>query len=121
MGEKIKDMIYLGMFRGEVDSYDVRKSWGHISPKEMKVDGYFSTEEFIKQNIKGDAFIYFTDIEPEKDGFKKLIQGQVVEFEMYKGRRGLAAKKVKIIGESYDEFGNIRFYTDDNGEISGNL
>lgn len=121
MSKQIKDMIYIGTFRGEVDSYDVKKSWGHISPKEKKVDGYFSAEDFIKENIKGDAFVYFTDIEPERDGFKKLIQGQVVEFEMYKGRRGLAAKNVKIIGESYDQFGNIRYYEDSDGERTGNI
>jgi cold shock CspA family protein len=61
---------FIGSFTGTVIKYDVERSFGFIS-----VDC---------EEIKDDAFIYYTDIEPEKEGFKKLRQDQIVSFELYK-------------------------------------
>lgn len=81
-----------GRYEGEVLKYDATKSFG-----------------FIKINdkmLKGDAFIYFKDIEPEKDGFKKLQQGQFVEFSLIRNDKGLVAKNLSILsGGNFDEEG----------------
>ena len=83
-----------GRFEGEVLKYDATRSFGFIKIKD--------------KFIKGDAFIYYKDIEPEKDGFKKLQQGQVVEFDLIRNEKGLVAKNLKIVsGGNYDEFGYI--------------
>ena len=94
--------------RGVVISYMTEKSFGFVRVKEV-----FNGTEWVKQYpmvVGSDAFIYYKDIEPEKDGFKKLIQGQITEFTAYRGPKGLTAKNLKIIGEVFD----------DEGEVSGN-
>lgn len=111
----------LGKFRGSVIKYDVERSFGFIKVEEEFDDGHFLRDTKKLQTLHGDAFVYFKDIEPESDGFKKLIQGQVVEFDLQKGDRGLVAKEVYIKGEKYDSNGSIQYYTDDAGEATGNV
>lgn len=52
-----------------------------------------------------DVFVHHTDIEPWRDGFKELQEGQVVKFDLYKtnkGRTGLSAKNVEVQREKVD-------------------
>jgi len=71
---------------GKVIKYDAQKSFGFI--------------RIISQDYKlnnRDAFIYYKDIEPEKNSFKKLVEGQLVEFDLYKRDKGFVAKNLSII------------------------
>ena len=44
---------------------------------------------FISQDNGGDLFVHFSSIQQE--GFKVLIEGDVVEFEIAQGKKGLQA------------------------------
>jgi len=75
--------------RGTVTAYNVTKSFGFIK---------ISDEDFRYRNK--DAFIHFKDIQPNvswQDQFKKLQEGQVVEFDLHKGVKGFKAKNLEII------------------------
>jgi len=50
---------------------------------------------FIKQDGGNDVFVHFSAI--QTDGFKKLEEGQRVEFEVQKGDKGPQAANVKVI------------------------
>jgi len=63
---------------GHVKWFDAKKGFGFIT----KEDGT-------------DVFIHFSGIEGE--GFRTLVDGQKVEFEEFKGRKGLEAKNVTIV------------------------
>ena len=78
---------------GTVIEYFVEKSFGFIKAKD--------------KSIKMDIFIYYKDIEPEKDGFKKLQVGQEVEFDLTRNHKGLVAKNLKITSEVFDEYGDV--------------
>lgn len=99
----MNDLKYLGRFKGSVIKWDVEKSYGFIRITES-VEG-------VKSTYKDDAFIYFRDVEPDKDGLKKLHQAQIVEFDLNRGPKGLVAKNLNILGDRYD----------DHGEINGNI
>ena len=47
---------------------------------------------FIEQDGGEDVFVHFSAI--QMDGFKTLVEGQVVEFEVKQGDKGLHASNV---------------------------
>jgi len=50
---------------------------------------------FIRQNDGEDVFVHYQSI--TGDGFKKLEEGQKVEFEIGQGQKGPQAKDVEVI------------------------
>lgn len=50
---------------------------------------------FIEQNEGGDVFVHFSAI--EQDGFKTLVEGESVKFEVIDGARGPQAVNVTKI------------------------
>lgn len=50
---------------------------------------------FIKRDDGDDLFVHFSNI--EGNGFKKLEEGQNVEFEVAEGRKGLEATNVRVV------------------------
>lgn len=50
---------------------------------------------FITREGKEDVFVHFQDI--QMDGFRKLIEGEEVEFETENVEKGIIARKVKRI------------------------
>jgi len=52
-----------------------------------------------------DVFVHHSDIEPWRDGFKELKEGQLVKFDLHKtnrGRTGLSARNVEVQREKVD-------------------
>jgi CspA family cold shock protein len=49
---------------------------------------------FISQEEGDDVFVHYSSIEGE--GFRTLIEGQPVEFDISEGPRGLQASKVSV-------------------------
>ena len=47
---------------------------------------------FIEGQDGRDIFVHFSDI--QDDGFRKLIEGETVEYELLKGQKGPRAAKV---------------------------
>ena len=57
---------------------------------------WFSNEKgygFIEREGGDDLFVHFSEI--AMDGYKTLVQGQLVEFEVTEGDKGLQASTVK--------------------------
>lgn len=50
---------------------------------------------FIKREDGDDLFVHFSNI--AGTGFKKLVEGQTVEFEVAQGRKGLEATNVRPV------------------------
>jgi cold shock protein len=50
---------------------------------------------FIKREDGDDLFVHFSNI--AGTGFKKLVEGQAVEFEVAQGRKGLEATNVRAV------------------------
>ena len=50
---------------------------------------------FIKQDTGEDVFCHQTAIQTE--GFRSLAEGQVVEFEVNRGPKGLQAANVRVV------------------------
>ena len=50
---------------------------------------------FISRSGGDDLFVHYTAI--QGDGYKSLVQGQEVEFEVAEGKKGLQAVNVKKI------------------------
>lgn len=63
------------MSRGKVKWFNEKKGYG-----------------FIEQDGGGDVFVHFSAI--EGDGFKTLIEGQEVEFDVVDGKKGPQASNV---------------------------
>lgn len=62
---------------------------------------WFSNQKgygFIEYNEHDDVFVHFTGI--EKEGYKSLDEGQLVEFSIVEGNRGPQATKVRVIESS---------------------
>lgn len=60
---------------------------------------WFNSEKgfgFITRENKEDIFVHFSEI--KMDGYKKLDEGQKVEFETAQGKKGLTAVNVIVIG-----------------------
>ena len=51
---------------------------------------------FIKQDNEADVFVHYSVI--QSAGYKKLDEGQAVEFESQKGPKGMQATAVKPVG-----------------------
>ena len=64
------------MVKGTVKWFSEKKGYGFLSTEDGK-----------------DVFVHYTAI--EKDGFKKLKEGQSVEFEIEEGSRGPQAVNVR--------------------------
>ena len=65
---------------GSVKWFDAKKGYG-----------------FITREGAEDIFIHFSGI--EGDGYRILIDGQKVEFDVIEGKKGLEAKNVVVINE----------------------
>jgi CspA family cold shock protein len=63
--------------RGKVKWFDAKKGYGFITPD----DG------------SEDLFVHFSNI--EADGFKSLLEGQEVEYEVGQGKKGPQATSVR--------------------------
>lgn len=70
----------MGAVKGRVKWFNAKKGFG-----------------FIEQPGGADVFVHFSAI--EMDGFKKLVDGQEVEFDIEDGAKGPQAAMVKAIGE----------------------
>lgn len=49
--------------------------------------------------LVGDVFVHHSQIEPWQSGFKRLIKGQAVKFELVRNSRGLQAFNVVTLQE----------------------
>jgi CspA family cold shock protein len=70
----------MGAVKGRVKWFNAKKGFG-----------------FIEQPGGADVFVHFSAI--TMDGFKKLVDGQEVEFDIEDGAKGPQAANVKAIGE----------------------
>ena len=68
----------MSRLKGNVKWFDAKKGFGFIISPEGK-----------------DVFVHFSSI--EDDGFRTLKDGEVVEYELVSGEKGLSAKAVKRI------------------------
>jgi len=50
---------------------------------------------FIKREDGDDLFVHFSNI--SGSGYRKLVEGQTVEFEIAQGRKGLEATNVRPV------------------------
>lgn len=65
------------MLKGKVKWFDTKKGFG-----------------FIQSEDGDDVFVHYTSIETE--GFKDLVQGQEVTFEITEGKKGPQASNVNV-------------------------
>ena len=66
-----------------------------MSEKEQGTVKWFNDAKgygFIERDAGGDIFVHFSEIEME--GYKKLEEGQEVEFTVAEGEKGLQAQEV---------------------------
>ncbi|HEY4535371.1 MAG TPA: cold shock domain-containing protein [Enteractinococcus sp.] len=64
---------------GTVKWFNVEKGYGFITP----------------EDASGDVFVHHTGI--EQDGFRRLDEGQHVEFSVIESERGLIAQQVRTL------------------------
>lgn len=67
------------MPKGKVKWFDIKKGYG-----------------FVQWKNGQDVFIHYSEIQT-KAKFKKLDQGDVVEFDLIEGNKGLQAKNVVVV------------------------
>lgn len=73
--DRFTEQEAFGMARGKIKWFNDAKGYG-----------------FIEQESGEDVFVHFSAI--QMDGFKTLAEGQVVEFEIQSGNKGLHAANV---------------------------
>ncbi|MBI3963853.1 MAG: cold-shock protein [Candidatus Kerfeldbacteria bacterium] len=56
---------------------------------------------FITRVDGTDVFVHYSAIEPQRTGFKTLIEGQDVAFDVQEGPRGLAAMNVAKLSQPF--------------------
>lgn len=83
MGVKLESIVLLETksYEGVVKWFDARKGYGFITTP----DG-------------DDVFVHYTFI--PGDGYRRLEQGERVQFELVKSNRGLQARNVLSIGQA---------------------
>ena len=62
---------------------------------------WFNNEKgygFIEGNTDEDIFVHYSSI--KQDGYKSLMEGQIVEYELLKTDKGLQAKNVKEVSNA---------------------
>lgn len=67
---------------GEVKWFNNAKGWGFILPEDGETD----------------IFVHFSAV--QGTGYKSLIAGQTVSFDLVKGERGLHANNVTVLSEA---------------------
>ncbi len=77
-GESLKKEVGEQMAQGQVKWFNDAKGYG-----------------FISQEDGEDVFVHFSAIQAQ--GFKSLIEGDKVEFEVSKGPKGLQASNVRKV------------------------
>jgi cold shock CspA family protein len=100
-------MKEVGKGRGQVIKWFAEKKFGFTTIEMVAHGDEWSRDDQIVRG-RNDAFIHHRDVVME--GVRKLIPGQVVEFDIYRGPKGFTAMNVKVVGDAFDE----------EGEISGN-
>ena len=99
-------MKLLGRFAGTVIDYKVEKGFGFI-----RIEGELVRDGIVECNdYRDQAFIHYKDIEPEqshKENFKKLYQGDQVQFDLHREGPKLKAKNLTSNGAKYDNDGEI--------------
>lgn len=81
-----------GVFAGEVR---IRQHRGEQLDREQGVVKWFNAAKgygFIQRQSGEDVFVHFSAIQME--GYKSLNEGQLVEFEVKQGPKGLQAENV---------------------------
>ena len=66
---------------GEVKWFNNAKGWGFIIP----------------ESGEGDIFVHFSAI--QSTGYKSLLAGQTVNFDIIKGERGLHASNITVLSD----------------------
>jgi CspA family cold shock protein len=69
-----------------------------MSARERGTVKWFNNEKgfgFIAREKGGDVFVHFKSI--IGDGYKSLSEGQLVEFTVTQGQKGLQAEEVKVV------------------------
>ncbi|MCH9716379.1 MAG: cold-shock protein [Gammaproteobacteria bacterium] len=67
---------------GEVKWFNNAKGWGFILPEDGSTD----------------IFVHFSSI--QSTGYKSLVAGQTVSFDLIKGDRGLHASNIIVLAEA---------------------
>jgi CspA family cold shock protein len=68
--------------------------------REVGIVKWFNSDKgfgFIQREQGEDVFVHFNAIESKDGGYRKLEDGQKVEFTVAKGQKGLQAEKVVVI------------------------
>jgi cold shock protein len=83
-----------------------------MSERETGVVKWFNAAKgygFISREGKEDIFVHFSAI--KEDGFKKLVEGQKVEFGVEQTDKGLAAADVKPLDHPADSSRSDDYYS----------
>lgn len=91
-------MTFVGRGRGVVIRWNAEKKYGFSS-----ISHKLEEKDFKKIGQTEDAFIYHNEINMK--GVRKLVPGQIVEFDMYKNKNGIKAMNVDIVSSSHNENG----------------
>lgn len=92
-----------GRFVGTVISFKASMRFGFIAIKHEA-----GTKARVPPITDSEAFIHQKDIVSEnKSGIRKLISGQIVEFDCYRNDQGYKAMNLVIIGDMFDEAGEL--------------